>query len=322
MDEFELIRKYFTRASADPDVLVGVGDDGAVLRPAPGRDQVQVIDTLVEGIHYPPELSAADIGYRAVAVNLSDIAAMGARPRWMTLALTLRAADPAWLAGFAEGLFEAAGEHGVTLVGGDTTHGPRTVISVNLTGDVEPGRALTRSRARPGDRLFVSGHPGDAAAGLELLQGPAARQPDAERLVDRFRRPAARLELGARLAGLATAAIDVSDGLYGDAGKLLAASSVGGRLDIGRLPLSRELLAVAGRSRASDYALGGGDDYELCFSAPADAAEQIAALAAKLGLPLTDIGEVVAGAGLSCVENGAPVEYRHAGYLHFGEPST
>ena len=319
MDEFELIRRFFTRASADPDVLIGVGDDGAVLRPAPGRDLVQVVDTLVEGIHYPAGLAPVDVGFRAVAVNLSDIAAMGARPRWMTLALTLSEADPDWLAGFADGMFLAAGVHGVELVGGDTTHGPRTVISVNLTGDVEPGRALTRAGARDGDLVFVSGRTGDAAAGLGLIQRGVALTADAARLQERFRRPVARIELGARLGGLATAAIDVSDGLYGDVGKLLAASRVGGRIELERLPVSPELVAVAGQAGARELALAGGDDYELCFTAPGVAETEISDIASELRVPLTRIGTVVEGSGVTCTERGTEVEYRHSGYLHFGD---
>jgi len=319
VDEFELIRRFFTRASADPDVLIGVGDDGAVLRPAPGRDLVQVVDTLVDGVHYPTGLAPVDIGYRAVAVNLSDIAAMGARPRWMTLALTLSEADSEWLAGFAQGMFLAAGAHGVELVGGDTTHGPRTVISVNLTGDVEPGRALTRAGAGAGDIVFVSGNPGEAAAGLGLIQQGGDVTSDAAHLRERFRRPVARIELGARLGSLATAAIDVSDGLYGDVGKLLAASRVGARIDVERLPLSPQLIAVAGRARARELALAGGDDYELCFTTPAGAEAAIAGIAAELRVPLTRIGSVVEGSGVTCTERGVDIEFRHPGYLHFGE---
>jgi len=240
----------------------------------------------------------------------------------MTLALTLSDSNPAWLSGFAAGLFEAADAYEVSLVGGDTTHGPRTVISVNLTGDVEPGRALTRTGARCGDLIFVSGRPGEASAGLALLQANRQRAAGADRLLRRFRRPEPRLNLGARLAGLATAAIDVSDGLYGDAGKLLDASGAGGRIDVERLPLSQDLLDYAGPARAREFSLGGGDDYELCFTARPEDAEAVARIGADLDLPLTAIGEVVEGSGLVCVENGRKLDYRHSGYLHFGGESV
>ena len=166
MDEFELIRRYFDQPTTDDSVRVGVGDDGAVLVPAVGRELVTVIDTLVEGVHFPAKLQADAIGYRAVAVNLSDIAAMGARPRWMTLALTLDEANEKWLEGFASGLYAAAEEHHVSLVGGDTTSGTQKVISIQITGDVDPGMSISRAGASFGDLLFVSGTIGDAAAGL------------------------------------------------------------------------------------------------------------------------------------------------------------
>ncbi len=168
MDEFELIRRFFDRGDAGPGIVTGIGDDGAVLTPSPGTEQVQVIDTLVEGVHFPADSNAADIGYRVVAVNLSDIAAMGARPRWMTLALTLPPKDQQWLSGFANGLFAAASEFNVALVGGDTTSGDAVVVTVHMTGEVSKGAALLRSGARVGDTVFVSGTCGDAAAGLAL----------------------------------------------------------------------------------------------------------------------------------------------------------
>lgn len=316
MDEFELIRRYFSRQAGDADVVLGVGDDGAVLRPDAGRDLVAVVDTLVDGVHYPAGFPAGDVGYRAVAVNLSDIAAMGARPRWMTLALTLAAAEADWLEAFAGGLYEAADEHGVTLVGGDTTSGSQTVVSVQLIGDVEPDRALRRSGARPGDRLFVSGFPGDAAAGLELLR-TGGDTPAAARLIAKFRRPAARLALGSRATALASAAIDVSDGLVDDVGKLLAASGTGGVIHVESLPLSESLTSTFDAPRARAFALGGGDDYELCLTAaPADAPALVEA-ADELGLPLTEIGEVTDGGGLRCLEAGRVIDVPEPGYRHF-----
>lgn len=339
MDEFQLIQRYFVRDGAAEDIVTGIGDDGAVLRPRPGKDLVAVIDTLVETVHFPQAFDPADLGFRAVAVNLSDIAAMGAEPRWMTLALTLRAADDAWLAGFAGGMRAAADPHDVILVGGDTTGGERVVATVHITGFIEAGAAIVRSGARIGDRIYVSGTIGDAAAGLVLLNGtaghadPVSRSgrpkatpaglhppPDLERagdtttgkyLVSRFTRPTARVALGRALAGTASAAIDISDGLYGDLAKLLEASGVGAEVDIGRLPLSPALTDCFGVEQAREFALSGGDDYELCFTAPEMPDTEIA------GVPVTAIGRVTAKPGIVLTENGKLVSYEDRGYVHF-----
>ena len=317
MDEFELIRQYFTRTLTDSDVRIGIGDDGALLRPAAGRDLITVVDTLVEGVHYPLNLGAADIAWRAVAVNLSDIAAMGARPRWMTLALTLREADPDWLADFSDGLFAAAAEHDVSLVGGDTTRGRQVVVSIQITGDVDPERVLTRSGAKAGERIYISGTLGDAAAGLELLQSGAVSSDTARELVDRFRRPSARIALAQAIAPLASAAIDVSDGLYADTLKLLQASGAGGRIEVDALPLSAALRAEFDAERARQFALAGGDDYELCFTLPAEEEYRLSEIALQQNVRLTRVGIVTEGVGLDCTDNGAPFAYRDAGYRHF-----
>ena len=305
MDEFELIRRYFDRTTRTPGIVTGIGDDGAVLRPPPGRDQVQVIDTLVEGVHFPIETNAADIGYRVVAVNLSDIAAMGAIPRWMTLALTLSYADPDWLADFSAGLFEAANEFDVDLVGGDVTKGNQVVATVQLSAEVETGGALLRSGAEVGDTVFVTGTVGDAAAGLLLL---GSDEPDTF-LIGRFLRPSARVETGRQLIGRANAVIDVSDGLVGDLGKLLAASGVGAELEIDRLPVSDALKAHFDETEQVRLALTGGDDYELCFTASPDAVKGIA--------NVTAIGRVTDGDGLQCRKDGRIVDYASGGYRHF-----
>jgi thiamine-monophosphate kinase len=305
VDEFELIRRFFDRPTDAEGVLVGIGDDGAVLQPRSGRDQVQVIDTLVEAVHFPSGTQAADVGYRVVAVNLSDVAAMGAEPRWMTLALTLPASDAKWVADFARGLFEAAGEYDVALIGGDMTSGDKVVATVHVTADVEPGKALLRSGAVAGDTVYVTGTLGDAAAGLALHQ----RGESDSYLMGRFLRPSARVTTGRQLVGRASAAIDVSDGLVGDLKKLLDASGVGAELDVGKVPLSE---AITARFDAADrvrLALTGGDDYELCFTARPDAIKGLA--------NLTAIGKVVDGAGLTCRENGVVVDYADSGYRHF-----
>ena len=307
MDEFELIRRFFSRPADSSAIVAGVGDDGAVIRPAAGRDLVTVIDTMVAGTHFPAQMPASDIGYRIVAINLSDIAAMGAVPRWMTLALTLVEADPRWLEAFAAGLYEAAAEWDVVLVGGDTTRGNQFVVSVQMEGDLERGTALYRSGAESGDTVFVTGTLGDAAAGLEQFSEDAR----GDYLVRRFARPTARVAVGAALAGVAHAAIDVSDGLLGDLAKILEASGVGAELDLQRLPLSQELLAAVGREQALEYAMGGGDDYELCFTLP----ESV--LPAEIVPHVTAIGHVRREPGLACRDGDSVVAFEASGYRHF-----
>lgn len=321
MDEFELIQRYFARRCEDPNVLLGIGDDGAIVRPDAGRELVIVVDTLVEGVHFPAGMDAADIGYRAVAVNLSDIAAMAARPRWMTLALTLERADEAWLEGFAAGLFTAAAEFSLELIGGDTSRGAQTVVSVQITGDVRADKALRRSGAAAGDGIFVTGTPGDAAAGLGLWQSGAGNDEDRQYLVQRFLRPSPRVAFAAGLAAHASAAIDISDGLFGDVGKLLAASEVGGTIELDLLPLSRQLVAVCGKADALQFALDGGDDYEIAFTSAPSRISAIAALVEKSALRVTRIGTVTDGDALHCTQAGHPVTHRHAGYRHFAEES-
>jgi thiamine-monophosphate kinase len=316
VDEFEIIRRYFERESSDKDIRVGIGDDGAVLIPFPDRDLISVVDTLVSGIHFPETLAPEDIGYRAVAVNLSDVAAMGGRPRWMTLALTLADSEPVWLAGFARGLFEAAGENALALVGGDTTRGSETVISVQIIADVEPGKAMTRAGAEPGDAIYVTGTVGDAAAGLSILQSGLPTSIDVDYLTRRFSRPAARIEVGAAISHFAHAAIDLSDGLYSDLEKLLASSGVAGSLEVTDIPLSSHLTNLMDADAALRFALGGGDDYELCFTASV-AEDKISDIAESSGVAITRVGRVEAGSGLSCTRNDDQYRYQDAGYRHF-----
>ncbi|MDH4047557.1 MAG: thiamine-phosphate kinase [Gammaproteobacteria bacterium] len=317
MDEFELIDRYFTQDAAEADVLLGIGDDGAIVHPAAGRELVIVTDTLVEGVHFPSAMSPADIGYRAVVVNVSDIAAMAGRPRWMTLALTLTDANAQWLQEFSGGLFEAAREYSLALIGGDTTRGKEIVVTVQVIGDVAADAVLRRSGATEGDDIYVTGTAGDAAAGLALLSS-GNRQNESERyLCRRFTRPAARIQFASKLAPLASAAIDLSDGLFGDIGKLLAASRAGGQIDVECLPLSQQLIAVRGSDDAIELALGGGDDYEIAFTAAASQAGAIRELADQCSLRVTRIGEVCPGSGLRCRKNNRAFEFSTAGYLHF-----
>ncbi len=300
MGEFELIDRFFASLGAvRPDVVAGVGDDAALLQVPTGQELVTCVDTLVEGRHFPANSDAYDIGWRSLAVNLSDLAAMGATPTWALLALTLPSMDEEWLDGFARGLGKLAQDAGVALVGGDTTRGPLTV-SVTALGLVPTGTALRRSGARVGDLVYVTGWPGDAAAGLAVLEGRLQGQGANRGALERkFRHPEPRLAFGQGLRGVAHACIDVSDGLAQDLGRLAAASGVGAIIRARELPLSRALYTLAGEEAARGYALAGGDDYELLFTAPASARAQIGALAAKAGAPACHcIGEIVAGKGV------------------------
>ena len=315
VDEFELIERYFVRQDELPGVIVGIGDDGAVLAPPEGKNLITVIDTLVEGVHFPADrndIDARSVGHRAVAVNLSDIAAMGGQPLWMTLALTLTEANEEWLQFFATGLHRIASRYGVALVGGDTTRGDSTVISVQLTGVVDKGGAIVRSGAHAGDRIYVSGSVGDAAGGLYLQEHPpAAPLGPHDYLLERLEFPTPRLELGQALAGTATAAIDISDGLYADLARMLAASAVGGEVDVGALPVSPALKSCFDTEAQRRLALSGGDDYELCFTSPHELPSEVA------GVAVTPIGRITAGGSLQLRDEQGAVDYRDSGYLHF-----
>ena len=312
LSEFQLIARYFAGLSP-PDaegVVLGIGDDAAILRLPPGEDLLVSIDTLVAGVHFPPFLSPRAIGHRALAVNVSDLAAMGARPLWFTLALTLPEVDESWLGGFADGLGTLAARCGIALIGGDTTRGPLS-ITIQVHGAAAPGRALRRDGARVGDSLWVTGRPGLAALGLQRLQAGVA---DDDPACAAFLWPEPRLAFGRGLAGLASAAIDVSDGLLADAGHIAERSAVGIEIDATLLPLEGALGTIP-RSEALALCLTGGDDYELCFTAPAAASAAIAGLAAAQGLSCRRIGTVVPGAGARC----AGVETTGMGYQHFRE---
>jgi len=242
---------------------------------------------------------------------------MGARPRWMTLALTLDEANEQWLQGFAAGLFSAAAEYNVSLVGGDTTRGTQKVISIQITGDVASGASISRSGASPGDALFVSGTLGDAAAGLALIRDGDVSTDDKQVLAERFCRPAARVSLGRALSGVASAAIDISDGLYSDVHKLLDKSNAGGSIAVDSIPLSPQLKRVFGAEEGCQFALIGGDDYELCFAVPPGDAQKAVMLAEQCRVPLTCIGEVEAESGLRCTRAGSRFDFDHGGYRHF-----
>jgi len=318
LSESELITRFFRSCGAQRrDVALGVGDDAALLECAPGMQLVATTDTLVAGVHFPESTPPAAIGHRALAVNLSDIAAMGARPAWALLALTMPSAEERWLEEFAAGFGTLARAHDVALAGGDTTRGPLT-ITVALLGQVPRGRALTRAGGRAADLLYVSGSPGDAAAGLAILQGRLRAPPGAAPyLRERFLLPTPRVALGERLAGFARACMDVSDGLLGDAGKLAAASGVGVEIAFEALPVSPPLVAALGEPAARELALTGGDDYELIFAVePARAAELERALPAQ-EWNYRQIGVLRGAPGAVVTRGGTVMEFSHSGYRHF-----
>lgn len=291
------------------DVIAGPGDDGALLRPPAGMDLVQTVDTCLEGVHFPAGLAASDVGWRALAINLSDLAAMGADPAWALLALTLPAADPAWLTSFAGGLGELAAEAGVDLVGGDVVRGP-LCVGLTLTGFVPPGEALMRRGAAPGDGVWVTGALGGGAAGLAAFRAGHAQQAMA------FRRPTPRLAEGRTLRGIASAAIDVSDGLAADLGHLLTAGGVGAVLDLDVLPLHAEA-QTADADASLRMALYGGDDYQLCFTVPQEREPALAAAAAGWAARPVRIGEIRREPGLTLRQAGVPVVLPGAGWDHF-----
>lgn len=318
LSEFDLIDRYFRGCGARrTDVRVGVGDDAAILECPAGTELVAAVDTLVDGVHFPHGSAPASVGHRALAVNLSDLAAMGARPAWALLALTLPAADEPWLSEFAAGMAALARAHEVALVGGDTTSGP-LCVTVQLLGHVPRSSALLRSGGRAGDALFVSGTPGDAGAGLDLEQGRlAAAGESAAYLRERFLYPTPRVALGECLRRYASACIDVSDGLLADAGKLARASGCGAEIAYQEVPVSEALVSTVGEARARELALTAGDDYELCFSVrPAHVGRLLAELPPERW-GYTRIGMLRETAGADVLHDGAVMSFSHSGYDHF-----
>lgn len=314
--EFDLIERIrrHTEVHRD-DVIEGIGDDAAIVAVPAGRELAIAVDTLVEGVHFPAGTSPADIGWKALAVNLSDLAAMGATPAWALLALTTPGGDEAFFDGLARGFAELATPYRLALIGGDTTRGPLTV-TVAVHGFTAPGAALLRSGARAGDVVMVTGTLGDAAAGLRCLDEADISPYTA--LVERLNRPAPRVSAGQAMRGIATACIDISDGLVADLGHICAASGVGADIEAAMLPRSSALLTHFAEADALDFALGGGDDYELCFTVPADRAGELASTLARLGCGATRVGRIVEGAGVRIFDqHGAIHEPASAGWNHF-----
>jgi thiamine-monophosphate kinase len=320
MGEFDLIRQFFSRPTRR--AALGGGDDCALLQPAAGMQLAISSDMLVEGRHFLSTVDPARLGHKALAVNLSDLAACGARPLAFTLALALPRAEASWLAPFSHGLYALAEEHGCELVGGDTTQGPLN-ICITVFGEVPQGQALLRSGARAGDDVYVSGAPGEARLALEAFRGTLALpQPLFEHCRLRMEQPAPRVALGMALRGIASAAVDVSDGFLGDLGHILSASGVGARIE---LPAAQALAAAITqggeglpREKLLEYVLSGGDDYELAFTAPASAGAAVARAAAASGTAVTRIGQVEELAGIRLVDgDGRVVESRYGSFDHF-----
>ncbi|MBI5919382.1 MAG: thiamine-phosphate kinase [Nitrosomonadales bacterium] len=338
MSEFSLIARYFTRPT--PSAVLGVGDDAALLRVAPGMELAVSTDMLVSGTHFFPDAEPFLLGHKTLAVNLSDLAAMGAVPRWATLALSLPGEDEAWLRAFSSGFFALAESHGVELIGGDTTRGPLN-LSVTIMGEVPSGTALRRDGAKPCDDIWVSGALGDAALALAHLQGRVTL--DAAQFAacaPALHQPQPRLALGQALRGLASAAIDISDGLLADLGHILERSQVGAEIEFAALPSSavlRSLPTRDGEAAGSLVAsltpapspggsgelrarciLAGGDDYELCFTAPQARRAEVEQLAQRLTLPLSRIGVIKSAPGcVVCAAEGGEIRLEASGYDHF-----
>lgn len=324
LSEFDLIRRFFSHVTAErDDVLLGIGDDAALLCVPPDQSLAVSVDTLVSGVHFLPSVEPSALGHKSLAVNLSDLAAMGAEPAWATLALTLPEVDESWLAAFAEGFGSLAARYGIQLIGGDTTRGPLSV-TVAVHGLVPAASALRRAGARAGDRIYVTGSLGDAALYLNALKSDALVA-GLERLRDRLDRPRPRVEAGLALRGLASSAIDISDGLLADLGHILEASGVGARFALDEIPLSKPAADWLAAGGDWSMVVAGGDDYELCFTAPPGKAAEIESIGRSLGLAMTPVGVIEAAAGLRVVgPDGSPWRPSRAGFDHFrssGEPS-
>ncbi|MGZ5040299.1 MAG: thiamine-phosphate kinase [Usitatibacter sp.] len=313
--EFDLIARHFTKPAGN--AVLGVGDDCALVDVTNGMDLAVSTDTMVSGTHFFPDVDPENLGHKTLAVNLSDIAAMGAMPYWAMLALTLPSVDHDWLSAFAKGFFDLAAEYNVSLIGGDTTRGPLT-ITVTILGQVPTGAALRRNGAKAGNDVWVSGNIGDAALAVAHRHGKVVlTEADYREAVMRLYEPTPRVALGQALRGMATSAIDISDGLLADLGHICRLSGVGATVDLGSIPVSE----IGARHFNDDKALAaivaGGDDYELCFTAPANARESIAELTDVLGVPLTRIGQVKRGKGVSLLADGKPVKIDGRGFDHF-----
>jgi thiamine-monophosphate kinase len=322
LSEFDIIKEFFANQQVNTDMVpVGIGDDAAVINTSSDEQLLISVDTLNIGVHFPQQTSAFDIGYKALAVNLSDIAAMGGVPKWFTLAMSLPEANHEWLEAFTKGLSSLATQYQLSLVGGDTTRGPLS-ITIQIAGTVPTGQSLQRRGARVDDDIYVTGTLGDAAAALTICQHKlTADAKTSQRLLQRLNQPVPRVNIGVALRGIATSCIDISDGLAADLGHILEASGVGAELSIAALPRSSAIAALlCDEAQLQDWMLYGGDDYELCFTAPASHYDRIMALSESAHCPITRIGKIIREPGLFCLDDAEhqPVVIR--GYDHFGDP--
>ncbi len=318
LSEFDLIARYFTRST--PGAVLGVGDDCALLAPTPGMQLAVSSDILLEGRHFSPQDSPAGIGHKSLAVNLSDLAAMGATPRWATLSIALPGVDEAWLQAFARGFFRMADAHGIELVGGDTTRGALT-IAITVIGEVPPGLALQRSGAQVGDEVWVSGHLGSATLALAYRQGRLfMEQIDAAKVLPALYLPQPRVALGIALRGIAHSAIDISDGLLADLGHILQTSQVGAVLEFARVPVAAVTQDYLENPVARECVLAGGDDYELCFTAAANQRDAVLAAGVQAGVAVACIGHITAQVGLRVLDaRSEPMIIDKTGYDHFAD---
>lgn len=320
MGEFDLIKRYFSRNSLQNDVILSVGDDCAITSIPTGYQLAITTDTLVEGTHFLPSISPADLAYKSVAVNLSDLAAMGATPTWMSLALTLPEIKEEWLAEFSQSLFAILDRYGVSLIGGDTTKGS---LSITLTaqGFLPENQGLFRHQAKVGDWIFVSGFLGDSAAGLDLLLQNRKIENESDRyFIQRHLNPTPRVELGLALRSFSCCALDVSDGLLADLEHILERSQVGAEIYLENLPLSRHLCIQYEQTQAEKFALTGGEDYELCFTVSEEKREEMEKVLRSQGIKVTCIGKILPQtSGLNLLKNGEKVALpEHCGFDHFG----
>ena len=317
MDEFTIIHKYFTRQPVRrEDVAVGIGDDAAVTIPLPGKNLVCTTDMLVQGVHFPETTEPYAVGYKSLAVNLSDLAAMGAQPAWLTLSLSLPHVDPNWIEAFSTGFHELAEAHHCQLIGGDTVRGPMAVC-VQAMGYVDPGQAICRSGATVGDDIYVSGYLGDACLGLKALNGEVSlTEGERKYAVHRLHYPSPRVALGQSIKRIAHAAIDLSDGLYKDLGHIALASKTAAHIDLDLVPVS-ETYSKHKSEIGWEPALCGGDDYELCFITPAGMDDQVEAIERQLKVPIKKIGTIGSGEGVKATHDGIEFVPRQAGHDHF-----
>ncbi|SIN74989.1 thiamine-phosphate kinase [Salinivibrio sp. ES.052] len=321
-NEFDLIRDYFARQPVNRrDVALGIGDDCAITEVPEGCQLVVTTDTLVEGTHFLPSASASDVAHKALASNLSDLAAMGAMPAWCSLALTLPDPDEAWVAGFCQGFSALAEYFQVQLIGGDTTRGPRS-ITMTLHGHVPKGQALTRSGAKPGDWIYVTGTLGESQAGLDYLLGkPIVDQGRANGLINRHYRSQPRIVVGQSLRGIASSAIDISDGLHADLMHILKASDVGAQIEVTQLPVSERLREdVDSETVAQKLALTSGEEYELCFTVPEMHRGTLETALNHSGVNVQCIGQINGSQTLELVAEGKPLDWVLSGWDHFKEP--